>query len=111
MATLSAAAPTGLDAGSVDAMGALVRVNQAAGALGTALELAIQYAGEREQFGRPIGKFQAIQHMIADLAGEAAAVTQRRMPQPRPSPLPALSMRTPGSRSLPRKYGWGRPPA
>lgn len=74
VATLSAAAPVGLDAGSIDAMGALVRVNQAAGALGTALELAIQYAGEREQFGRPIGKFQAIQHMIADLAGEAAAV-------------------------------------
>jgi acyl-CoA dehydrogenase len=42
MATLSAAAPTGLDAASLDAMGALVRVNQAAGALGTALELAIQ---------------------------------------------------------------------
>ena len=63
-----------VDARALDAMGALIRVTQAAGALATALELAIQYAGERVQFGRPIGKFQAIQNMIADFAGEVAAV-------------------------------------
>ncbi len=59
----------------LDAMGALIRVTQAAGALETALELSIQYAGERVQFGRPIGKFQAVQHMIADFAGEVAALS------------------------------------
>ncbi len=33
-----------------------------------ALEDSIQYAKEREQFGRPIAQFQAIQWMIADMA-------------------------------------------
>jgi alkylation response protein AidB-like acyl-CoA dehydrogenase len=32
------------------------------------LEQAIEYAGEREQFGRPIGKHQAIRHKIAAMA-------------------------------------------
>lgn len=63
-----------IDERALDAMGALIRVTQAAGALATALELSIQYAGERVQFGRPIGKFQAIQNMIADFAGEVAAI-------------------------------------
>ncbi len=58
----------------VEALGALVRATQAAGALGAALELTIQYATERVQFGRPIGNFQAIQHMIAEFAGEVAAI-------------------------------------
>ncbi|HEU0336108.1 MAG TPA: acyl-CoA dehydrogenase family protein, partial [Gaiellaceae bacterium] len=30
-----------------------------------ALELAVEYAGEREQFGRPIGSYQAISHPLA----------------------------------------------
>ncbi len=32
------------------------------------LEDALQYLGEREAFGRPIGGFQALQHFIADIA-------------------------------------------
>jgi len=38
-----------------------------------ALELAVSYARERQQFGRPIASFQAIKHKIADLATELAA--------------------------------------
>ena len=38
-----------------------------------ALEDSIAYAKQREQFGRPIGKFQAIQWMIADMATEIDA--------------------------------------
>ncbi len=33
-------------------------------------ELALQYAKERHAFGRPIGKFQAISHMLADMITE-----------------------------------------
>jgi alkylation response protein AidB-like acyl-CoA dehydrogenase len=46
------------------------RVGVAAGALGIAqgcLEEAIDYAQDREQFGRPIKKYQAIQHKLADM--------------------------------------------
>jgi alkylation response protein AidB-like acyl-CoA dehydrogenase len=55
-------------------MGALIRCVQAAGALSTALELTIEYSMERVQFGRAIGKFQALQHSIAAFAGEVAAI-------------------------------------
>src|SRR5262245_29818305 len=38
-----------------------------------ALEAATVYAGRREQFGRPIGQFQAVQWMLADSAVEIEA--------------------------------------
>ncbi len=53
---------------------ALIRAAQIAGALNAALRLSVQYANERSQFGKPIAKFQAIQHALAQLADEAAAV-------------------------------------
>jgi alkylation response protein AidB-like acyl-CoA dehydrogenase len=34
-------------------------------------ELAVAYAGEREQFGRPIGSFQAVKHLCADMLTRA----------------------------------------
>jgi len=52
---------------------ALGRVAAMAGCLERILELSLQYASEREQFGRPISKFQAIQHNLAVVAGEVAA--------------------------------------
>jgi acyl-CoA dehydrogenase len=39
----------------------------AVGAMRRLLEVAIDYGGERDAFGRPIGKFQAIRHKIAEL--------------------------------------------
>jgi len=39
----------------------------------TALNDSIQYAKERVQFGRPIGQFQVIKHMLADMALEVDA--------------------------------------
>ncbi|MGI6412869.1 MAG: acyl-CoA dehydrogenase family protein [Syntrophomonadaceae bacterium] len=38
-----------------------------------ALEYSIQYAKERKQFGKPIGSFQLIQEMIAEMAAETEA--------------------------------------
>jgi alkylation response protein AidB-like acyl-CoA dehydrogenase len=37
------------------------------GGAGACLRMAVSYALQREQFGRPIGSFQAIQHMCADV--------------------------------------------
>lgn len=62
-------------ADQVMAMGAAFRAVQIAGALSGALGQTVAYAGEREQFGRPIGKFQAVQHMLAVLAAETAAAS------------------------------------
>lgn len=55
------------------AMLALARVLQMAGGLERTLELSLRYATEREQFGRPIAGFQAIQHTLAIMAAETAA--------------------------------------
>lgn len=52
---------------------ALTKSVMMAGALDNILEIAINYSKERSQFGRPIHRFQAIQHHLALLAGEAAA--------------------------------------
>ncbi len=52
------------------------RISIAALALGisqAALDAAIPYAKEREQFGRPIGTFQGVAFMIADMATEIEA--------------------------------------
>lgn len=44
------------------------------GAASAALDVALAHARERRQFGRAIGEFQAIGHMLADLASELEAV-------------------------------------
>ena len=57
----------------LNALAAIMRAAQMAGAMRRILELCLEYANVRSQFGRPIGKFQAVQHMIAVLATETAA--------------------------------------
>jgi short-chain 2-methylacyl-CoA dehydrogenase len=52
------------------------RISVAAMAVGLAqgaYDLAVAYAQEREQFGRPIAKFQAVQFRLADMATEIEA--------------------------------------
>jgi alkylation response protein AidB-like acyl-CoA dehydrogenase len=50
---------------------------ESVGAAAAALEMAVSYAKDRHQFGRPIGSFQAIKHKAADMlrALEAARLT------------------------------------
>lgn len=56
-----------------ETLGAALRAAQMAGAIERVLALALGHAEQRVQFGRPIGKFQAVQQNLAVLAGEAAA--------------------------------------
>lgn len=55
--------------------GALGRSLLLAGAARGALASAVRYAGERVQFGRPIGRFQAVQQQLALAAAEVAAAS------------------------------------
>jgi acyl-CoA dehydrogenase len=54
-------------------LGALARALMIVGALESVLDQSVRYANERVQFGRPIGKNQAIQQQLALLAGDVAA--------------------------------------
>ncbi|HUZ30376.1 MAG TPA: acyl-CoA dehydrogenase family protein [Solirubrobacteraceae bacterium] len=54
--------------------GALIRAVLMAGALERAAEIAIAYAGQRQQFGRPIASFQAVQALLVTIAQQAALV-------------------------------------
>jgi len=45
----------------------LVLMAQAVGAMEACMEVCAQYVKERQQFGQPIGKFQALQHIMADM--------------------------------------------
>ncbi len=65
--------PAGMGTDALLVYGALARSVQMAGATAAVLDHCVRYAGERSQFGRPLAKFQAIQHQIARLATEAAA--------------------------------------
>jgi alkylation response protein AidB-like acyl-CoA dehydrogenase len=47
--------------------GAALVAAQMLGIAESTLELAAEYAKRREQFGRPIGSFQSIKHMLADM--------------------------------------------
>lgn len=71
--TQLAPAPAGFDGQKLRTVGAALRCLALAGAIEHVLGLTVRYAGERIQFGRPIGKFQAIQQSLAVLAGQSAA--------------------------------------
>ena len=67
------ALPGGLLPDDIRRLGALMRAAQMVGAMERALELSVAYVNQRVQFGRPLAKFQAIQHQLAAAASELAA--------------------------------------
>jgi alkylation response protein AidB-like acyl-CoA dehydrogenase len=76
-ATPEAVAPaaSGIGPQQLRAVGAAMRSLQMAGALARITAISVQYAQDRVQFGRPIGKFQAVQQNLAVLAGQTAAAS------------------------------------
>lgn len=66
-------APAALPSDAVLLHGAAFRAAQITGAMMRCLDHALAYANERVQFGRRIGAFQAVQHLLASAAGQAAA--------------------------------------
>jgi alkylation response protein AidB-like acyl-CoA dehydrogenase len=62
---------TELPPGTVALLRDALAVHRAFDALGAAarlLDMTVSYAGQREQFGAPIGSFQAVKHHCADMA-------------------------------------------
>jgi acyl-CoA dehydrogenase len=62
----------GVDPEALLVRGALTRIALMAGALERACAIAIEHAGERHQFGRPIASFQAVQQHLVTIAQQAA---------------------------------------
>jgi alkylation response protein AidB-like acyl-CoA dehydrogenase len=59
-----------LPAGTLARLRDALAVHRAVDALGAAarlLDMTVSYAGQREQFGAPIGSFQAVKHHCADM--------------------------------------------
>ena len=75
-------------------LGAIALAAEQVGGAQRCLDLAVAYAKERVQFGRPIGSFQAIKHKCADMlvqrrVGALGGVLRRRAS--RPSRAPSVS--------------------
>jgi len=70
-----APAPEGVDADALKFRGALSRVALMAGAMEKMSQLTVSYTNEREQFGRPVARFQAVQQHLV-WASQDAALTR-----------------------------------
>ena len=68
-----AVAPSPHSALDLRAAGAATRALMIAGSLERITAMTTQYALDRSQFGRSIGRFQAVQHSVATLASQTAA--------------------------------------
>jgi len=68
----SAPAGPGVSAETLRRRGALTRVVLMAGAAGRIRDITVQYTGERQQFGKPIGQFPGVQEHVVHVAQQAA---------------------------------------
>ena len=73
--TAGAGVTTVVTAHELRLRGALLRAPMLLGAAERALDSAVRYAGERDQFGRPLRAFQAVGHLLAECAGEIVTTT------------------------------------
>nr|WP_156737598.1 MULTISPECIES: acyl-CoA dehydrogenase family protein [unclassified Mycobacterium] len=79
--------PIGTDPGLADTAAILLAAEQI-GAAERCLQLTVEYAKNRVQFGRPIGSFQALKHRMADLyvtIAAAKAVVAEACDEPTPT--------------------------
>lgn len=92
----SAAEPVAGDAAALAPFAAAVHAALLAGALTRVFEMTLQYCNERSQFGKSLGKFQAVQHQLsvmaeqvaaASIAAEAAFQTDGRTPRLLPAAM------------------------
>jgi len=70
-ATVEAGTEVSRDAALITAAlnrGALASAAQALGLTQRMLDLSVQYTSERQQFGKPIGSFQAVKHLMSNVA-------------------------------------------
>jgi acyl-CoA dehydrogenase len=65
-------APVSATAAQLQLRGALARSVMMLGALERVRDLTVVWSKDRVQFGRPISKFQAVQHLLAELARDVA---------------------------------------
>lgn len=61
------------DGAHFQALGALLHAGLLAGAMKRSFDLSMAFANDRVQFGKPIGKFQAIQHQLSVMAEHVVA--------------------------------------
>jgi hypothetical protein len=55
-------------------LGRVALAEEILGAAERAVDIAVQYACDREQFGQPIGRFQAVRHLLARASTDCVAV-------------------------------------
>ena len=64
---------SGLNGAALRPIAAVLRAQLISGAAGRVMEMTVAYANERVQFGKPIGKQQAVQQQLSVLAEQAVA--------------------------------------
>jgi len=78
-------------AADLESLGAALHAALITGALGRVFEMTLQHCNDRVQFGRSLGRFQAVQHQLAVMAehvAAASAATQSAFSQEGASPNP-----------------------
>ncbi len=88
------------DRRDVAALAATLFAAEAAGVARWCLRTAVEYAKVREQFGRPIGSFQAVKHLCAEMLCRCRAGRRARLGR---GPRPPLAVRARGRRRRARR--------